>query len=57
MADPRVHVSFRIAGKGWDWLTQLALDHGVPRSSVIRAALAVARKHEPEVIDRLKEES
>jgi hypothetical protein len=56
-SDPRVHVSFRIAAKGWDWITMLALAHGVHRSVVIRHGLAVARKYESEVIERLKEES
>ena len=55
--DPRLHITFRLGVKGYDWLTQVAVDHGVRRSEVIRHALAVAKKHEGEVIARIKDES
>lgn len=57
MSDPRVHVTFRLATKGFDWVTMLAASTGRPVSSVIRQALVVAKKYEAEVITRLEEES
>lgn len=56
MADARIHTPFRINQAGRDWLDQLAQEGGVDRSAVIRAALAVARKHEAEVKARIKEQ-
>lgn len=48
-------INFRIGPKGAEWLDTLAVAESVEankrisRSDVIRAALVVARKHEPEV--------
>jgi hypothetical protein len=49
VADGKVHIPFRIAPKGKEWLDDLAHQHRVDRSTVLRIALVVARKHETEL--------
>lgn len=57
-AEPRAHVTFRLGTGGRDWIKGLAATYQ-PRgghSAVLRAALAVARRHEREVTALLKEQ-
>lgn len=56
-SDPRVHVTVRLGTKGFDWLGELADSLDVDRSAVIRAALAVAKRHEPELKLAIKEQT
>jgi hypothetical protein len=56
-SDPRIAITFRLGLVGKDWIDYLAHTHRVDRSEVIRAALAVAKKHESELISRLEERS
>lgn len=53
--DGRVHITFRLAERGRDWLDDVAHTHHTDRSTVIRAALAVARERAPEVISKVKQ--
>jgi hypothetical protein len=66
MADPRVHLNVRLNSAGVEWLDRLSREDNArrevqvredfcTRSDVFRAALAVARKHEAEVVAVLKE--
>lgn len=56
----RVYLGVRIGGVGMDWLDTLAEDQSVAtgfdisRSDVTRAALAVAKRHEAEVITAIR---
>lgn len=54
----RVPLNVRIGIKGREWLDLLSREHPTPGgvSDVVRAALAVARKHEKEVVAYLKGE-
>ena len=54
--EPRTHIGFRVGAAGLAWLEHLAGYHRVDRSEVIRACLAVARRHEAEVVARLEED-
>lgn len=51
----RVHFTFRVATKGFDWASDLAEELGTDRSVVARAAFAVAKRHEPELKQLIKE--
>lgn len=48
-ADPKVPVNFRTAASGREWLDEVAGQHRVDRSDVIRAALALARMQQKEL--------
>ena len=50
--DNRVNVTFRVAPHQRDWLDQAASEHGVDRTVVIRAALAVAKARSDD-LDRI----
>lgn len=56
--DGRRHVTFRVGPGGYDWLETVVLElgRGCDRSMVLRAALAVARRHEAELKTILKEQ-
>lgn len=56
MAEARAHVTFRIGARGKDWVETLMLETGADKSTVLRAALAVAKKHEPELKHLIKEQ-
>ena len=51
----RIHTAFRITEHAATWLDSLAADYRLKRSVVMRACLAVARKHEAEVRRVLKD--
>jgi hypothetical protein len=53
----RVHVTFRVTSKGFDWISDLSEELGVDRSVVLRTALAIAKRHEPELKLALKEQT
>lgn len=53
--EPRVYTAFRCKPASRTWLDDLATKNGLDLSSVIRAALAVAKSHEPELNVTLKE--
>lgn len=53
-SDPRIHVGFRTAPKAREMLDDLAHEHRVDRSEVIRAALSVAFRHKEEIVAVLK---
>jgi hypothetical protein len=57
MADPRVHVSFRVSQKGFDWAHDLAEEERVDRSLVLRLALVVAKQHEKELRDLIRSQT
>lgn len=45
----RVPLNVRIGPRGKVWLLDLSVEEKVDLSTVVRAALAVARRHEPEL--------
>jgi hypothetical protein len=45
----------RLGQAGKTYVEDLAREHGVSASEVIRQAIIVARQHEPELLNRLKE--
>lgn len=52
----KIPVPFRIGQAGLDWIDSLArANYPLRRAHVIRACLAVAKNHEKEVRDMLKE--
>jgi hypothetical protein len=53
---PRSPIPFHASEGGKKWLDGLAKKYRVSRSAVIRHAMVVARRHEPEVIKRIEEE-
>lgn len=53
--EPRVFTAFRCKPASRRWLDQKVSDHELDLSSVIRAALAVARAHETELDMTLKD--
>lgn len=52
-SDPRVSITFLSAPRGRDWLDGMVTAK-VRRSDVIRAALQVAAKHQPEVEEAIR---
>ena len=54
---PRVMVSFTVKPGSKDWLDDLAHAHRVGRSTVIRVALAIAKRHEAELVRAIEEAS
>lgn len=55
--EARVFVGFRCKPASRKWLDELADSHDLELSVVIRAALAVAKRHEPELKLALKEQT
>lgn len=54
--NPRQIVNFMLNAQGVAWLDELALQKNTTRSLVIRACLAVAKRHEPELNMMLDEQ-
>lgn len=52
---PRPLVAFRISAQGEVWLRDLSVELDVDKTSVIRAALAVAKTHEAELRATIRE--
>jgi hypothetical protein len=52
--EPRVPITVLIRPSSRDWLDQTAKHHGLSRSDVIRASLAVAVKHDRDLVATLK---
>jgi hypothetical protein len=58
-SEPRIMLSFRVAESGRDWLDDIVVEmphEDVDRSDVIRAALILARRHQPELIETIREQ-
>jgi hypothetical protein len=58
--EPRRLIAFRLSESGHTWLRDLATTEGVPYTTVYRAVMAVARRHEAEtktVIREIKEQN
>jgi hypothetical protein len=53
--EPRVYTAFRCKPASRAWLDELAESNDLDLSAVLRAALAVAKSHEPELKMTLKE--
>lgn len=53
--DGRIPVNFRARTDSVAWMDEKAARHGLTRTHAIRAALAVAAKHEAEVTKALKQ--
>jgi len=51
--ETRVPITFLTRPSARDWLDSVAAHHRLRRSDVIRAALAVARKHDTELVEAL----
>jgi hypothetical protein len=52
-------INFRLAPSGLQWIEDLQVLPGLEdadKSDIIRAALVVARRHEPELIETIKEQ-
>lgn len=55
MASDYFKLLLRLRMSGVEWLDQVAEESGRSRSEVIRASLGVAKAHETELIERLKQ--
>jgi Arc/MetJ-type ribon-helix-helix transcriptional regulator len=57
--EPRERITVRLARAGIRWMDDLAVENPgieMDRSAVVRAALAVARRHEAELIETIREQ-
>lgn len=45
----RQNISLRLTPAGLEWMKELAFEYNVTRTDIVRAACAVAQKHEKEL--------
>lgn len=54
-----VPISFRISPSGLDWFEDLKIEHpqieAADRTDIIKAALVVAKRHQPELVETIRE--